>query len=164
MASFLQRRLITPLVAILREGTAPQKLACSVACGVVCGLFPVMGTTTLLAGAAALTFGLNLPTIQLVNYLIYPLQLALIVPFIRAGEFMLGAQGTRLSLLEMIAVFRHNHWQGLHVLWLLALQGIVAWLFLAPFLFAAVYSIALPPIRGMARAIAASREAGVVIP
>jgi uncharacterized protein (DUF2062 family) len=164
MASFLQHRIVEPLMAMLRQGTTPRKLSCSLACGVVCGLFPVLGTTTMVSAGVALAFGLNLPAVQLVNYLIYPLQLALIVPFIRAGEVILHAQSTRLSLGEMVAIFRHNHLEGLHILWRLALQGIVAWLLIAPILFASVYCIVLPPIRRMARSLARRREASLVLP
>jgi hypothetical protein len=99
--------------------------------------------------------------VQLVNYFIYPLQLALIVPFIRAGEVILRTEKTRLSLEEMVAIFRRNHVQGLHVLWRLAVHGIVAWMIFAPILFAAVYCILLPPIVRMARSIVGRRSAAV---
>ncbi len=164
MPSFFQNRIVRPLLALLRQGTSPRKLACSLACGVVCGLFPVMGSTTLLCGGAALLFGLNLPAVQLVNYFLYPLQLALIVPFIRAGEFILRSDRTRLTLEQMIALFRHNHMEGLHILWRLAVHAIFAWLIFAPFMFAVVYFIALPPIARMARAMRRNGEEAMVTP
>jgi len=113
-----------------------------------------MGTTTLVCGAAALLFGLSLPATQLINYFVYPLQLALIVPFIRAGELLLHSKRTSLSLAQMIALFQRNHLEGLHILWRFAVQGVVAWLVFAPLLFAAVYGIALPPIARLARSMA----------
>ena len=162
MASIVQTRIADPLKKLLRQGITPRQLALSIACGVVCGLFPVMGTTTLLCAGAALLFGLNLPAVQLVNYFIYPLQLALIVPFIHAGEVVVRTDSTHLPLDEMIAIFRHNHIQGLHILWRLALHGVVAWLIIAPFLFAAVYFIVYPSIAHMAQTIARRRESAVV--
>jgi uncharacterized protein (DUF2062 family) len=164
VASFVQRRLVDPLVALLRQGTSPRRLACSFACGVVCGLFPVVGTTTILCAGAALLFRLNLPAAQLVNYFLYPLQLALIVPFMRAGEVILHAQRTRLSLEEMIVIFRHNHMQAMRDLWRLTVHGIVAWLVFAPVLFAVVYAVVLPPIARMARSMARRRGAVEVTP
>ncbi len=161
MAGFVQRRVIGPVMALLCQGITPRKLACSLACGVVCGIFPVMGTTTLVCACAALLFRLNLPAVQLVNYLIYPLQLALIVPFIRAGEVILRTDSTSLSLQQMIAIFHHNRMHALRLLWRLALHGIVAWSILAPVLFAAVYCIVLPPIARMSRSIAERRSAAV---
>src|SRR5580704_7472594 len=126
MASLAERRIVSPLKALLMQGATPRKLAHSLACGVVCGLLPVMGTTTLLSTGAALLFGLNLPAVQLVNYFIYPLQLALIVPFMRAGEAILRVDGTRLSLPQMVAIFRQDRMHGLHLLWRLALHGVLA--------------------------------------
>jgi len=164
VASLVERRIVGPLKALLMQGATPRKLACSLACGVVCGLFPVMGSTTLLCAGAALVFGLNLPAVQLVNYFIYPFQLALIVPFIRAGEFILRVDSTHLSLQQMIAIFRHDRMQGLHDLWRLALHGVLAWMILAPVLFAASYCIFLPPIARIADSIARRRSAVVVMP
>jgi uncharacterized protein (DUF2062 family) len=161
MASLLQRRFVDPLLALLRQGITPRKLAFSLACGVVCGLFPVVGSTTLLCAVAALVFRLNLPAVQLVNFFIYPLQLALIVPFIHVGEIILHAESTRLSLPQMIAIFRNNHLQGLHLLWRLALHGILAWILVAPVLCAAVYFVALPPIVRTAQTIARRRQSAL---
>jgi hypothetical protein len=62
----------------------------------------------------------------------------------------------------MIAIFRQNHLQGMHFLWRFAAQGILAWLLVAPFLFAVVYGIALPPITRLARSIAQRRQVRVV--
>ena len=164
MNSFVERRLVRPLKAFLIQGATPRKLACSVACGIVCGLFPVMGATTLLCTVMALLFGLNLPATQLVNYFIYPLQLALIVPFIRAGEFLLHVESTRLSLRQMIAIFHQDPIQGLHLLWRLALHGVFAWALLAPVVFAAAYCIFLPPLARIAESIARPRKSAAVTP
>jgi uncharacterized protein (DUF2062 family) len=64
---------------------APETIALSVALGLVLGVFPVFGCPTILCALAAFALVLNLPAIQAVNYLAYPLQLALLVPFIRLG-------------------------------------------------------------------------------
>ena len=39
---------------------------------------------------AAAIWGLNFPALQLVNYLVYPLQIALLWPFARLGGFLFG--------------------------------------------------------------------------
>jgi len=162
MAPFIQRRIVSPLRALLVQGATPRKLACSLACGVVCGIFPVMGATTLLCIGAALLFGLNLPAVQLVNYFIYPFQLALIVPFIRAGEVILRMDSTRLSLQQMVAIFAQDRMKGLDVLWRLALHGVFAWLLLAPVLFGAVYLMSLPPLVRIAESMARRRSSAAV--
>ncbi len=77
-------------------------------------------------------FRLNLAAIQLVNYLVYPLQLILIVPFIRAGEFLLHASPLQLSLAQMMAMARQNLPHAISVLWLAALHAVEAWVIFAP--------------------------------
>jgi uncharacterized protein (DUF2062 family) len=62
--SFLHRRLIQPLIDLLRQGVTPEKLALSIVLGLILGVFPVLGSTTALA---ALVLRPNLPTIQIVN-------------------------------------------------------------------------------------------------
>src|ERR1700761_8955067 len=102
MKIFFQRRIVEPLLALLRQGITPKKIALSLACGIVLGLFPVLGTTTALCAIAAFAFGLNLPAVQLVNYFMYPVQLAMIVPFIKAGEWILRTDRTQLKLTQML--------------------------------------------------------------
>ena len=84
--SFWQRRVVALIVAQLRQGITPEKIALTIALGLVLGLFPIIGATTLLCSLAALLLRLNQPVIQLVNYLTFPLQLGLIIPVYRAGE------------------------------------------------------------------------------
>jgi uncharacterized protein (DUF2062 family) len=74
----------------IRQGISPRQLAVTCALGVVMGLFPVLGATTLLCLAAALIFKLNLPVIQLVNYLVAPLQIILMLPLIKVGTYVFG--------------------------------------------------------------------------
>jgi hypothetical protein len=125
---FLHRRFIAPIVALLTQGITPEKIALSLAFGIVLGIFPVPGSTTLLCAAAALIFGLNLPAIQLVNYLIYPLQLFLLLPFIRLGEMLFRAAPLRLSLTQILAMARAGLPHAVATLWLAEVHAMLAWL------------------------------------
>jgi uncharacterized protein (DUF2062 family) len=71
---FFSRRLVRPLLDLLRQGVTPEKIALSVALGVMLGVFPVLGSTTALCALAAFAWQLNLPSIQIVNYFAYPLR------------------------------------------------------------------------------------------
>ena len=62
------RRVVDPLLSLLRQGLSPERLALSVAVGIALGVLPVLGTTTLLCTLAAILFRLNVPAMQLVNY------------------------------------------------------------------------------------------------
>jgi uncharacterized protein (DUF2062 family) len=130
--SFFFRRLIAPIVALLTQGISPEKIALSLAFGIVLGVFPVLGSTSLLCAAAAVIFRLNLPAIQLVNWLIYPLQLFCFVPFIRMGEMLFRAAPLQLSLAQMLAMIRANLPHAVATLWLTEVHAMSAWLLIGP--------------------------------
>lgn len=69
----------------LRQGISPRRLAVTLALGFAIGCIPVVGIPTFVCAGLALALGLNLPAIQAANYAAMPLQLALIVPFVRLG-------------------------------------------------------------------------------
>ena len=61
-----------PILELLRQGVTPEKIALSLAFGLGLGIFPVLGVSTILCTVAAIVLRLNLPAIQLVNYLAAP--------------------------------------------------------------------------------------------
>jgi uncharacterized protein (DUF2062 family) len=69
----------------LRQGVSPRRLALTLALGFAIGCIPVVGIPTVLCAALALGLRLNLPAIQAANYAAMPLQLFLIIPFVRLG-------------------------------------------------------------------------------
>ena len=78
----------------LLQGISPRRLALTLALGFAIGCIPVVGIPTIICAALALALRLNLPAIQAANYIAMPLQLLLIVPFVRMGGWLL-ASGTR---------------------------------------------------------------------
>src|SRR5258706_253132 len=90
IASFWQRRVVIPILNQLKQGITPEKIALTIALGALLSVFPILGATTLLCSLAAFALRLNQPIIQVINYLAYPLQIALLIPFYRAGERLLG--------------------------------------------------------------------------
>lgn len=77
--SFFSRKIVEPVVVLIKGGISPERISLGMACAIVLGVFPVLGATTILCGLAAIIFRLNLPATQLVNYLVYPLQIMLII-------------------------------------------------------------------------------------
>ena len=124
---FFQRKIIDPIVKLLRQGISPEKIALGMAVGVVIGIFPVIGSTTLLCTLAALVLRLNLPAIQLVNYLVYPLQIALLIPFFQFGAWLFGVDPLPLSASQLISMFKTDLWNTIGQLWDTTLRAIVAW-------------------------------------
>jgi uncharacterized protein (DUF2062 family) len=78
------------LAGWLRQGISPRRLALTLALGFAIGCFPVVGLPTAICAVLALALRLNLPAIQAANYVAMPLQLLLIVPFVRMGGWLLA--------------------------------------------------------------------------
>lgn len=111
----------------LSQGISPRRLALTLALGFAVGCIPVIGIPTVLCAALALALKLNLPAIQAANYAAMPLQLVLIVPFVRLGAWLVSArQGlTPSALLHLSAPSFAMHIGSL------AGQALLAWLFVA---------------------------------
>jgi uncharacterized protein (DUF2062 family) len=75
----------------LRQSLSPRRLALTLALGFAIGCLPVVGIPTLICAALAVALRLNLPAMQAANYAVMPLQLLLIVPFVRLGGRIFGS-------------------------------------------------------------------------
>lgn len=149
---FWRRRVVNLVVAQLRQGITPDKIALTIALGALLAIFPILGSTTLLCAGFAAGLRLNQPVIQLVNYLMYPLQLVLLVPFYRAGEWF-GAPHLALSIPQLVDRFTAGPLRFIMDFGTIALGGIAAWLIFAPPAIALIYFALRPPLRAAARRI-----------
>ena len=113
----------------LRQGISPRRLALTLALGFAIGCFPVVGIPTALCALLALALRLNLPVIQAANYIVMPLQLVLIVPFVRLGGWLL-ASGTNQSV-KAAGLFHPSPINMLLGFGGLAGHAMLAWLVLA---------------------------------
>lgn len=132
-------KLKTQFIKILKQGTSPRELALCVSGAAVLGLFPVLGSTTILITLFAFVFRLNLPTAQLVNFSVYPLQLILLIPFMKLGETIFGIAELNYSLTEMIEILENDFLGGLNELIGLGIQAVLAWLLIMPVLVSILY-------------------------
>ncbi|NWG14061.1 MAG: DUF2062 domain-containing protein [Acidobacteria bacterium] len=124
--------------------------------GVALGVFPALGATTLLCTLAALALRLNLPAIQLVNYIVYPLQLFLLIPFMKLGGWLLGAPRIELSAAQVVEILRGDVWDAISRLWVATVHGIAAWLLVSPIIVLLIHMILTPILRTVLRRAPAS--------
>ena len=113
----------------LQQGISPRRLALTLALGVAIGCVPVVGIPTLVCAALAFALRLNLPAIQAANYAVMPLQLLMIVPFVRMGGWLLSSgpdQAAQASMLLHTTPLRLVTQMGS-----LAEQALLAWVLLA---------------------------------
>jgi len=129
-AGFFKRRLVDPILDLLRQGITADKIAMSIAFGITLGVIPILGSTTLLCFAAAAILRLNLPAIQLINYLVYPLQLVLLIPFMKMGQWLFGEKPTTLTVAQILSMTRQGVWTAIGALWTVTMHALVVWLVL----------------------------------
>jgi uncharacterized protein (DUF2062 family) len=149
--SFWRRRVLDVILAQLKQGITPQKISLTLALGMALGIFPILGATTLLCFLFGLWLKLNQPIIQVVNYLIYPLQLVLILVFVRIGEFMVRATPVSFSIPELFRKFHESPREFFRQFGMTGVHGIIGWLLVAPFVAAGLYFLFLPLMKKLAR-------------
>ena len=148
---FLRRRLIEPILELLRQGVTPDKIALSLAFGLGLGIFPVLGVSTVLCTVAAIALRLNLPAIQLVNYLASPVQLVLIIPFVRVGEHVVNAAPQPLSISTGAKLLATGVVHAVAVLWDAIVHAALGWLIIGPVLIFVLYRLFTPLLGDAAR-------------
>jgi hypothetical protein len=146
--SFFYRRVIGPIRTLLTQGITPEKIALSLAFGIVLGVFPLLGSTTILCAA-----------IQLVNYLAYPLQLLFLVPFIRVGERLFGAARSQLSLAQMLTMAHADFPHAVASLWVAGVHSMSAWLLIGPPAIVLLYFVLSRLLRQLAASNGPRRDA-----
>jgi uncharacterized protein (DUF2062 family) len=149
--SWTGKRIVAPILELLRQGVSPGKIALSLAFGLGLGVIPILGVSTLLCTVVALALRLNLPAIQLVNYLASPVQLALIIPFVRLGEYLLGSPPQPLTLEAGFALLGSGVLNAIVTLWDAIVHAALAWLLVGPVLIYVLYRIFKPLLTHAAR-------------
>ena len=150
MISAIKIKILNLAKSMLKEGMGLRKIALCLALGTVLGIFPILGTTTLLCTVAAMALRLNMPAIQVVNYMVYPLQLVMLAPFYSAGSWLFKQQEVPLINTDLIGLLQNDFWGNMASLWDLTLYAILTWLVISPLLITLLYSASKPLIRALA--------------
>ena len=140
-----------PLLALLRQGATPEQLAWSLAVGVVIGINPLIGSTTLLCLAVAFLFRLNIIASQLANHLSYPLELLLLIPFLRVGSLLFRTRRMPFSPEMLLHMARTEPLETTKILWSWEWHALVIWAVSAAFIMPAIALSVTPLLRRMLR-------------
>ena len=132
MRAWVRGRVVDPVRAQLTQGVTPSRLAAALALGAAVGVFPVLGTTTALCALAGVALRLNQPAIQVANYVAYPLQLALLVPFFDLGARLLGAPPVGFTVSRLRAELAADAGATLARYAVANLRAVLAWALVAP--------------------------------
>jgi hypothetical protein len=136
--NWIYRRCVLPILALLRMGATPRRLAWSVAAGLMIGINPAIGSTTLLCLAVSLRFRLNVVAAQIANHAMFPLELALLVPFIRLGSRVFRTAAMPLAPRLLLHEAHNSPLVLTRQIWMWEWHAFVLW--------AAIASVAAPSI------------------
>jgi hypothetical protein len=125
----------------LRQGLNPRDLALSFALGATLGIMPLIWGTSLVCIGCAFCFRLNQAVVQLANYMMYPLQIVLFIPWLLLGEQLFASDllpKDSAQLLEQLTqspLLFFSHFQQSNI------QGLLVWFVLSPLFFVFVFKI-----------------------
>ena len=125
--NWVRRKLVSPVVRMLRHGASPQRLAWSLAAGLVIGMNPIIGSTTVITGAFTHLFKLKHAASQIGTHSAYPLQLLLLLPFLHAGTVLFGTDPLPLEKTELLRLIHEHPLQLLRSLWMWEWHALVVW-------------------------------------
>ena len=125
---------------LLRHGASPRRLAWSLAIGFVIGINPIIGSTTVIALAVAHLFKLNHTATQVGVHSAYPVQIVLLLPFLRAGSWLFRAAALPLQATELLALIHQHPFRIVRLLWTWEWHALVVW---------AIFAAATMPLLAM---------------
>ncbi|KAG8487237.1 hypothetical protein CXB51_020575 [Gossypium anomalum] len=140
---WLNEKIVDPMIQILRKGAQPKQLAFSAALGLTIGVFPICGVTVVMCGMAIAVLGslAHSPTVMLANFIATPIELSLMVPFLRFGELLTGGEPFELTSDALNKVLTGQ--ASTELLFSIA-RALLGWLVAAPIVLGTLYFIFLP--------------------
>ena len=120
-------RVLIPLSNIRKQGFSSETLALSVSIGIIGGAFPVFGFATYVCLLMTLVFKQNIIIVQVANWLVYPLQILLIIPFMKLGNSIITGGELTISMHQVVIAFQSGLLNGIREVGIISLYGIIAW-------------------------------------
>lgn len=139
MRRHLRVRVLEPLRLQLTQGVSPGRLAMALSLGVVIGVFPVLGTTTILCALVAVSLRLNQPAIQVGNFIASPLVVAFFVPLFNLGAWLFGQPPVGFTFAQLRAELRADLAGTMSHYALAVVRAVAAWALFAPIAVAVLF-------------------------
>ncbi len=128
--SGLWRLITSPVVRriklILTSGMTPRKLIQTIGVGAALGTIPLAWGTTLLCFIAASVFRLNHVVLQAVNFLLWPVHLALLIPYYKMGMWLFPGEPSIPP--QFYAHIMDNPVASCHFLGWLTIKALAVWM------------------------------------
>jgi uncharacterized protein (DUF2062 family) len=143
LKAFLKKKIREPFANLLKQGLTPEKLACAMAFGLTIGMLPCPWGPTVLCAIVAFLLRINHVAIQVANYLAWPFQIALFIPFFWVGQ-KLFPFGEPIALENLTFSSFRQPLDSLGILLVADAKAVAAWLLFSPLIYFIVYCLAIP--------------------
>lgn len=130
-------------VALFKQGLTPIQLTQSILVSALISIIPILGVSTFLLTVLSIKRKLNLPIMIAISYIMWPIQLLMIIPFVNIGEFIFSIPQSNHSAQEIIASFQESFFGTLSRLSFELLCGFGGWLLTAVPFFTLVYFVSI---------------------
>lgn len=116
-------------------------MALALSLGATLGMMPLVWGTSLLCVVVAACLRLNQVVVQVANYLLYPLQIVLFVPFLFWGQRLCGSIVLPDDVAGLVELIKHAPVQFLLQFWHVNLQALLVWLMVSPLIFSMIFTL-----------------------
>lgn len=123
----LKQTIVSKVASLFKQGLTPHQLALSIVLALVISLFPIIGLTTLVVSFVAISLKLNFPIMITLAYLMEPIKLFLIIPFIKLGAKIFNVQHELLNFLAIKNSFDKSIWITIKDLLHELICGLMGW-------------------------------------
>lgn len=131
MRGFLKGRIWQPIVKKIKMGISPKQLALSLSLGIIIGLIPFYGLTTVIVGGIAFGFRLNFAAAQIAHYIVHPIQIALYIPFLKAGSIFYSKDLLPHNIKEFMGQMKTDFLGTMQDFWIANLAAMLLWIIVA---------------------------------
>lgn len=131
LVQWIFKQITQRLKLIAGSGLSPRSMVLTVCIGGAMGLLPLIWGTSLLCLWLGQRFRLNHLVLQSINYLLYPVQLALLVPFCKLGTLLI-LWGPSIAPDQLLTVHHAGVFSALSLLLWLSFKALLAWLITVP--------------------------------
>lgn len=133
----------TKITTLLNQGLTPKELCQSIIVSGLISTVPILGVSTFMITTVSLKRKLNFPVMISLSYLMWPVQILLIIPFIRVGEFIFSVPRNHHTVDEITSSFQRSFFLTLSHLSFELLCGLGGWLITAVPIAVGVYWVSL---------------------
>jgi uncharacterized protein (DUF2062 family) len=131
------------ITALLRQGLTPKELTQSIIVSGLISTIPILGVSTFMITTISLKSKLNLPVMIALSYFMWPVQILMIIPFIRVGEIIFSVTPNHHTVEEIISSFQNSFFQTLSQLSFELLCGFGGWLLTAVPVAVGIYIVSI---------------------